>query len=117
MTASNGKETIVLFTTHNPPIGPRLLITCIHNLDPCDLESLLLVLDTVGSEAGRIEGWVWGLDPSSELVKNWTAMAERDVQTGRRAEKMGHLLGVAWYGSEEEREGAELMDGQMWNWC
>lgn len=30
---------------------------------------------------------------------------------------MGHLLGVAWYGAEEEMENAEFVDRQMWNWC
>jgi len=117
MALPNGEETIILFTAYNTSIAPRLLITCIHNLHLEHLPSLLRLLDTVGSGAGRTEGWVWDLDPSSELVKAWQAMPEREVRASRRAERMGHLLGVAWYGAEEEMENAEFVDRQMWNWC
>lgn len=116
-TSAQGGETIVLFTTHNIHIAHRLLITYIHNLQPKDLDSLLRVLDTRASEAGRTEGWIWDLDPSSELGEAWAGMAERDVKSGRRTERMGHLLAMAWYGPEEEQGDADLVDGQMWNWC
>ena len=115
---SDGEETIVLFTAYNVNIGPRLLITYVHNLRPSDLPSLLRVLDTIGNNAGRIEGWIWDLDPSSDLVQAWRAIPERVAQVGRRpVDSDGHLLGVAWYGSEEEAGSAELVDGQMWSWC
>jgi len=116
-TSSRGEETIVLFTAYNRNIGSRILITYIHNLHPDDLPSLLRLLDTIGLKAGRTEGWIWGLVPSSDLAKAWLAASQRDVKIARRAERFGHLLGVAWYGSEEDQEGAELVDGQMWNWC
>ena len=114
---SNGEEAIVLFTAHNVSIGQRLLITYIHNLRPADADSLLRVLDGIGSKAGRTEGWVWDLDPSSELAQAWRARPQRQVLAGRRAETNGHLLGVAWYGSDEEGRAAEVVDRQMWGWC
>ena len=115
---SPGREdAIVLFTAFNTHVGPRMLITCIHNLLPSDLPTLLQALDAVAAKAGRDEGWVWNLDPEGELARAWRELPGRDVRAGRRAEKFGHLLGVAFYGPEEEQEGAELADGQMWSWC
>ncbi|OCF39048.1 hypothetical protein I317_07154 [Kwoniella heveanensis CBS 569] len=116
-------ETIVLFSLSMVSIGPRLLITHIHNLSPDDLPTLLVLLDQLGATTGQKEGWVWDLreedDASRKLREAWKA--EREVvSVGRRQEIDGHLLGVAWYGplnADELREGGELLDGQMWAWC
>lgn len=111
----DGVETIVLFCAYNEHIDKRLLITFIHNLTPAQLPSLLAKLDTVAHRAGRIEGWIWGLDLDSELVGAWKGLKDRNVVTGARAEKAGHLLGVAWYGDEQDK--GEFVDWQMWDWC
>ncbi|WVF72664.1 hypothetical protein IAT40_007482 [Kwoniella sp. CBS 6097] len=118
-------ETIVLFSLGMISIGPRLLITHIHNLSPEDLPALLTLLDTLGAKAGQKEGWIWDLrehdNEDEALRKAWKAQREI-VDLGRRQEIDGHLLGVAWYGpqndiEDEDREGGELVDGQMWTWC
>ncbi|WVQ99871.1 hypothetical protein IAU59_007014 [Kwoniella sp. CBS 9459] len=119
-----GTETIVLFSLGLMSIGPRLLITLIHDLSPNDLPTLLNLLDQLGAKAGQKEGWVWdlkeGTDADKALREAWKAQREI-VDLGRRQEIDGHLLGVAWYGppdgADDSKEGGELIDGQMWTWC
>ncbi|ADV22688.1 Hypothetical protein CGB_E6360W [Cryptococcus gattii WM276] len=116
--APSGKSTedaIVLFTVSNRSIRKRFLVTFVSNLDPLQLPSVLKAFDTLATKVGHEEGCVWGLDAESELVKAWKALSEREVEVGRREEVDGHLLGVAWYGREEDR--GMLGDGQMWSWC
>jgi hypothetical protein len=108
-------DTVVLFTPNNNNLGPRLLITLIHKLESKDLGSLLRVLDAVSAPLERKEGWAFGLDAKSELVETWKGLEGREVSVQKRAERMGHLLGYAWYGAEEDRP--EFIDGQMWCWC
>jgi hypothetical protein len=105
-------EVIALFALFNDTIGPRLLITSLINFQPHQLPSLFRALDVFGAEVGRKEGWAWGIPPDSPLVDAWKAEG-RGVRVGKRAEKDGHLLGVAWYGREKGR----LIDPQMWGWC
>jgi hypothetical protein len=114
-TTRESKDSIVLFAPYAENIGKRLLITLVHNVDPDQLPSLLAKLDAQGAEAGRAEGWVWGLDLDSELVKAWKALPGRETIAGGRKEIDGHLLGVAWYGAEEDR--GEFVERQMWDWC
>jgi hypothetical protein len=108
-------DAIVIFTAYNESVGPRVLIECIENLLPQDVPSLLELLDGVAHNAGRDEGWVWGLNEGSDLVKAFRELPDRQVVTKKRDEVNGHLLGVAWYGNQEER--GRLLDRQMWNWC
>ncbi|WVR07381.1 hypothetical protein IAU60_004422 [Kwoniella sp. DSM 27419] len=107
-------DTIVLFSMGMKSIGPRLLITFQHNLAAAQVPSLLKALDIVGHQAGFTEGWIWDLQPDSEVVKAWQSQDGRDVQVGRRQEVKGHLVGAAWYGAEDEA--GQLVDGQMWTW-
>lgn len=111
----DGKETIVLFTAYNEHVGSRLLITHIANLLPEHIPSLLVKLDEAGAQAGRREGWIWGLRGDNPLVRAWNEDSGRNVRVGSRKEFDGHLLGVAWYGPEGEE--AELVDRQIWHWC
>ncbi|KAK8854923.1 hypothetical protein IAR55_003662 [Kwoniella newhampshirensis] len=110
-----GEDTIVLFALHNGSIGARFLITCIHNLIPAQLPAVLRVLDVLAAQAGHKEGWVWDLGLSNDLVHAWSGLTEREVVVGRRQESGGHLLGTAWYGTEEEE--GQVMEGEMWTWC
>lgn len=112
---NSAEDAIVLFTVSNRSIRKRFLVTFISNLNPSQLPSLLKAFDTLATKVGHEEGCVWGLDAESELVKAWKALSEREVKVGRREEVDGHLLGVAWYGREEDR--GMLEDGQMWSWC
>jgi len=114
-TSPDGVETIVLICAHNEHIGARLLITCVQNLTPDHLPSLLTQLDTVADRAGRKEGWIWGLELEGELVSAWKGLKGRNVVSGVRAEQVGHLLGVAWYGDENDQ--GEFAEWQMWDWC
>ena len=114
-TSAEGVETIVIFCAYNEHIDKRLLITCAENLLPEHLPSLLAKLDTVGNRAKRTEGWIWGVDLDSELVKAWKGLEKRKVTSGARAEMAGHLLGVAWYGDEADQ--GEFVEWQMWDWC
>lgn len=114
-TSPEGKEALVLFVWSDNMIGPRVLITHIANLTPDQLPTLLQALDKIGNQSGRKEGWVWGLDPESELVKAWKGMPGRETSVGNRPEYDGHLLGTAWYGKEEER--GFTVDVDMWSWC
>jgi hypothetical protein len=110
-----GEDAIVLFACSMGKIGKALLVTYIHNLDIGRLPILLEALDEAGSKAGVEEGWVWGISPESELGKAWSGQDGRDIKGGRRDEIDGHLLGVAWYGPQQER--GVMLDTQMWNWC
>lgn len=112
------EETIVLFAVsvgNGTPVGRALLITYIHNLDIGKLPILLESLDVAAGKIGVEEGWVWGVQPSSELGEAWIGQEGREVKSGRRDEVGGHLLGVAWYGDSKER--GEMVDTQMWSWC
>jgi hypothetical protein len=111
----DGSRTIVLFTGYNDHVGPRLLVTCTHNLSPEHLESLLGKLDVIAHRAGRDQGWIWGLPLDGPLVKAWKALSGRETSAGLRSEIKGHLIGVAWYGAEEDA--GEFVDWQMWDWC
>lgn len=111
----DGTDTIVLFTAYNEHVGGRLLVTHITNLRPEHLPSLLGMLDHAAKEAGRKQGWIWGLKEDDQLVRAWKEVPERNVKVGSRKEMNGHLLGVAWYGPEQEP--AELIDRQIWHWC
>ncbi|KAI9637278.1 uncharacterized protein MKK02DRAFT_23838 [Dioszegia hungarica] len=109
------EEAIVLFTAGQALIGDAMLVTYVHNLDADQLPLLNEALDEVGSRMGLKEGWIWGLEQASELGKAWMSLSGRKVKAGRRDETMGHLLGVAWYGTPESR--GELADSAMWTWC
>ena len=111
------KDTIVIFGAYNMTLGPRLLISYLHNLHPKDVDSLLRVLDSIGAPLGQEEGWIWGLDKLKDagIVEAWKADPRRGAIVGPRAESMGHLLGVAWYGPQEEQ--GQLVDPQMYSWC
>lgn len=109
------EDAIVLFTVSNRSVRKRFLVTFVSNLDPLQLPSVLKAFDTLATKVGHDEGCVWGLDAESVLVEAWKALSEREVKVGRREEVDGHLLGVAWYGREEDR--GMLGDGQMWSWC
>lgn len=111
----DGKDSIVLFSPYGENIGKRLLITLVHDVQPDQLPSLLAKLDAQGREAGRTEGWVWGLELDSELVKAWQALPGREAVPAPRQEIDGHLLGIAWYGAEEDQ--GEFVERQMWDWC
>ncbi|WVQ82030.1 hypothetical protein IAT38_004158 [Cryptococcus sp. DSM 104549] len=109
-------DTIVLFATSNIAIeGSRFLVTYVSNLAPAQLPVVLSAIDKLATEAGHGLGWVWDLGLESELVQAWKALPGREVQSGRRQEIDGHLLGVAWYGAEEEE--GKMIEGQMWSWA
>ncbi|OXB36634.1 hypothetical protein LQV05_005402 [Cryptococcus neoformans] len=108
-------DAIVLFAITCPPIGERFLITHISNLDSHQLPFVLQAFDMLATDAGHEEGWVWDLSLSSNLVHAWQQLPDREVRVGRRQEMLGHLLGVAWYGPEEEK--GTLLESQMWSWC
>ncbi|ORX37819.1 hypothetical protein BD324DRAFT_650364 [Kockovaella imperatae] len=110
------QDTIIIFGTFNASLGRRTLITYVHNLDPRDLSSLLRVIDAIAFPLDQKEGWIFGLEESrhAELIKAWQAESGREAKYGHRAEVMGHLLGVAYYGPEGEHE---LLDPQMYSWC
>ncbi|ORY35378.1 hypothetical protein BCR39DRAFT_509147 [Naematelia encephala] len=110
-------DTVILFTPYNINIGARLLITATLGLEahPERLEALIGALDKYGIAAKRTEGWIWGLGDDSEVVRRWKSLDGREVRCGRRAEKDGHLLGVAWYG--HEGDSADMLDTSMWSWC
>jgi hypothetical protein len=104
----------VIFTAHNEHVGPRLLVTHTTNLRPAHIPSLLEKLDEQASQAGRKEGWIWGLGGEDELTKVWVESG-RNAKVGSRKEIGGHLLGVAWYGAPEDK--GKLVDRQIWHWC
>lgn len=112
-TREGGMEAIVIFTWSTKVLEPRVLITFKHALTVDQLPNLLEALDEIGSKGKREEGWIWNIDPDSDLVKAWSQLDGRDIVVKKRAERDGHLLGVAWYGPGEGR----LLDGQMWSWC
>jgi hypothetical protein len=116
LSSSDGAEdAIVLFTWSSGMIGPRLLVTNISGLTPVSLPEALEAMDVVAHKSGVKEGWAWGLDPSSTLVARWSELPGTKTQVGRRAEKDGHLLCVAWYGKQEQR--GVYCDADMWSWC
>ena len=108
-------DTIVIFAPKNPSLGDRVLISCIHNLDPSDLPALLRVLDPIGARVGHPVGWTIGMQPDDPVVKAWQGLKDRKVSFGQRGEGIDHLLGTAYYGSADEKR--ELLDCQMWGWC
>ncbi|OWZ66062.1 hypothetical protein AYX15_02604 [Cryptococcus neoformans] len=111
----SSEDAIILFTISPPSTWDHLLVTYISNLSPSQLPSILRALDILATEAGQKEGCVWGLDLGSELVQTWKELPGREVRVGRKGEVDGHLLGVAWYGKEEDK--GVCGDGQMWGWC
>ncbi|OXG32171.1 hypothetical protein C359_03538 [Cryptococcus neoformans Bt120] len=111
----SSEDAIILFTISPPSTWDHLLVTYISNLSPSQLPSILRALDILATEAGQKEGCVWGLDQGSELVQTWKGLPGREVRVGRKGEVDGHLLGVAWYGKEEDK--GVCGDGQMWGWC
>lgn len=102
---------------HNPTIGDRLLIPYYSDAanETNSLDRVLKILDHVGASTGKKQGWIWGLDLNGSLVKEWKSLPNRNVRAGRRAEKDGHLLGLAYYGPEGEDW--TLVNSQMWLWC
>nr|KIR46180.1 hypothetical protein I312_04724 [Cryptococcus bacillisporus CA1280] len=108
-------DAIVIFAITCPSIGKRFLITHISNLDSHQLPFVLQAFDTLATDAGHEEGWVWDISLSSNLVHAWQQLPDREVKVGRRQGMNGHLLGAAWYGPEEEK--GTLLEGQMWSWC
>ncbi|WWD18927.1 hypothetical protein CI109_103383 [Kwoniella shandongensis] len=114
-TGDSADDTIVLFALLNLSIGSRFMITLVHNLKSSQLPTVLQALDSLATEAGHKEGWVWDLGLSGDLVEAWKNQPGREVVAKRRDEIGGHLLGVAWYGAEEEK--GEMIKGEMWTWC
>ena len=117
-----GQDSLVLFGTHlhahdtfGKEYEPKLFISDAYDLPPDRLESLLLLLDEVGTQAGKTRGCIWGLNPDDDLAKTWSALSDRDVEIRARPNLDGHILQMAWYGPEDED--AELVDGGVWMWC
>lgn len=113
--ADEAGDAIVLIAPKNIVIGPRVLITLLHNVKPDQLPSLLTKLDEFGDLKDGGEGWIWGLQPSDEIVKAWQGIEGREVKLGQREGLLNHLLGVAWYGPEEEKP--DFLGTDIWNWC
>ncbi|OXC69030.1 hypothetical protein AYX13_02319 [Cryptococcus neoformans] len=111
---NSSDDAIILFTIHCSIIAPRFLIRFVSNLSPAQLPVALSAFDYIATKAGHTEGCVWGLTEEKELVEAWKAQPGREVTIGRRPELDGHMLGVAWYGKEEDNGG--LLDTQMWGW-
>ncbi|ODN95284.1 hypothetical protein L198_04675 [Cryptococcus wingfieldii CBS 7118] len=112
-TGTPAEDPIVLFLTSFFPIGFEFMVTLISKLTPEYLTLALQAFDKAASDAGREGGFIWGLDPSSEIVEAWKNHG-REVEVKKRAEAKGGLLGAVYYG-EEGQEGRSL-DGQMWHW-
>lgn len=108
-------ETIVVLAYDNKMMGDFMLATYIHNLPPQHVESMLDALDVFGNKAGHTRGWAFDVNEKTELAKAWAVVPGRNVEHRPRAERHGHVLGVAWYGKPEPR--GELVDGQMWGCC
>ena len=105
-------STIVIFARSNYQVGERLLITYLHHVKPNDVASMLRVLDRMSDGSGMEEGWVWDLDPQSELVNTWKEGQGRETRTGLRSGIGSHLFGLVWYGGGQ----GQFVDKQMWNW-
>ncbi|WVQ82684.1 hypothetical protein IAT38_004816 [Cryptococcus sp. DSM 104549] len=108
------EDVVVTFSMYCHFIAPRLLITCIHNVTPAQLPSMLRALDKAVADAGApwVEGEAWGLDTESELVKAWEGLEGREVRHDVRKGLLNHVLGVVWYDDEE----VDVLDTQMWSW-
>lgn len=112
---SGGEDSIVLFSISEAVIGRALLIYYIHGLDADSLPTLLTALDEAAVGTGIEEGMVWDVQPGGILGKAWLSQEGREGKGGKRTERMGHLLGVTWYGNPEGR--GKVVDAQMWSWC
>ncbi|OCF41609.1 hypothetical protein I317_04621 [Kwoniella heveanensis CBS 569] len=123
-------DAIVMVALRNYQVGPRLLITYIHNLHPEDLSSLLVTLDRLVTEhnAPCSEAECWSLNPDvrddAQLIQRWKELEERDAKVEIRQGLRSHVLGYCWYGDEGvaswNEEGKEtrikMADTQLWNW-
>ncbi|ODN77531.1 hypothetical protein L202_04704 [Cryptococcus amylolentus CBS 6039] len=113
-TGTPAEDPIVLFLTSFFPIGFEFLVTLISKLTPEYFPLALQAFDKAASDAGRERGFIWGLDPFSEIVEAWKNQPGREVEVKKRAEAKGGLMGTVYYG-EEGQEG-RMLDGQMWHW-
>ncbi|ORX37416.1 hypothetical protein BD324DRAFT_448824 [Kockovaella imperatae] len=106
-------DTVVMFARYDYQVPKdTLIISFVQKLTSDDLPSLLRVLDRLGTEVGLRNGWIWGLDPTSELVRSWEALPGRNTKVGLRQGNDAHLYGIARY----EDQGGILVDQQMWIW-
>lgn len=100
---------IVLLSFGHFQLVDQLLITCLQGVTPQLLPSLLATIDRLTAHTPFTEGWVWGLDPQSELVRAWKGLEGRDVQEKLREGDDALQIGSIWYGFD-----GELADSQMW---
>lgn len=122
LTDVDGRDTIVLFGAHvylHYKFGDRtkfqLFITDVQDLLPHQLESLIMLLDSIGMQFGKSEGCIWGLNPDGDLAREWLTLSDHNPRLDQRPERFGNILQMVWYGPEQEQ--GQLMDGGMWAWC
>ncbi|RSH90647.1 hypothetical protein EHS25_001252 [Saitozyma podzolica] len=103
------ETSIVLLSFGHFQLVDQLLITFLQGVTPKHLPSLLASFDRLTAHTPFTEGWVWGLDPESELVQAWKEQEGRDVRENLREGDDAFQIGSIWYGFE-----GELADSQMW---
>jgi hypothetical protein len=109
VSGTNEETPIVVLSFGHFQLVDQLLITSLQGVTPQLLPSLLATIDTLTAHTPFTEGWVWGLDPQSELVRTWKGLEGRDVHEKVREGDDAFQIGSIWYGFQ-----GELADSQMW---
>ena len=112
----DGTDAIGLFTWSPGLTGNKIDLAHLANITEDNIPDVLAAMDVLGKAAGRELAWGFGKkgDERDVLFQAVSAMPDRFVSAGMRAEVDGHLVGVAWYGDQGKR--CELLDLDLLAW-
>ncbi|ORY22842.1 hypothetical protein BCR39DRAFT_550807 [Naematelia encephala] len=108
----DGEDVVVIFVNNFRSDDAGILVTLVSNLNVVNLELFLAALDTIAASVGTTKARAWGLHTDKELVQGWETLKGRNLKIKQRETD---LLGVAWYGPEDEEW--EMEDGEPWTDC